>query len=300
MSSDRPRLTLSDGVAEAVVLPWRGAGLERYDLISGGRPEPLFRPAPSNATAPFALANILLLPWSNRISGGGFHFGGAFHPLAPNVLGEPFPIHGNGFTSEWRVMRHSQDQVVLSLMSEGPGPFRYEAEASYALSKGALTMRLAAINRAEAPLPYGLGFHPWLPRTPATLLAASAQGVWLEDQRHLPDGRAPIGERPDWDFSSPRKLPPNWINNGFDGWGGRATIVWPERGQALDIEATPDLGAYIVYSPSADADFFCFEPVTHAVDAHNLPDGPTENGLRILTPGEGFAVACTFAPRAMR
>ena len=33
-----------------------------------------------------------MLPWSNRISGGGFEHAGRFHPIAPNRGGEPYPI----------------------------------------------------------------------------------------------------------------------------------------------------------------------------------------------------------------
>jgi aldose 1-epimerase len=53
------------------------------------------------------------------------------------------------------------------------------------------------------------------------------------------------------------------------------------------------------YSPSNKADFFCFEPVTHPVDAHNLPGGPTANGLRVLAPREAMTAACRFCPRRL-
>ncbi|HLJ70142.1 MAG TPA: aldose 1-epimerase [Roseiarcus sp.] len=290
------RLVLSDGVAEAVVLPRLGAGLERYDLISRGRREPLFRAAPTGASEPFALANILLAPWSNRISGGGFHFGGAFHRLEANVDGEPFPIHGNAFLSHWRIKEEGRAHAMLLLSSDGPGPFRYDAEMTYALSGGALTMRLIIINRAAISLPYGLGFHPWLPRTPDVLLTAPAQGAWLEDERHLPAGRLATAERPEWDFSKPRPLPAQWINNAFDGWRGSAVVSWPSRLLSLAIEAGPGLGVYIVYSPNADADFFCFEPVSHSVDAHNL--GRSASGLAVLAPGEKAEASCRFVPQS--
>src|SRR5581483_7677774 len=227
IDADRRRIVLSDGAAEAVVLPGLGAGLERYDLIARGRREPLFRRAPPGASEPFALANILLAPWSNRISGGGFHFGGAFHQLEPNIAGEPFPIHGDAFLSQWRVEKESSAQATLALSRDGPGPFRYEAEATYALAGGALAMALTIVNRAPIALPYGLGFHPWLPRTRDVVLTAPASGVWLEDESHLPTGHAPLAGHPEWDFSTARRLPAGWINNAFDGWSGSALIAWP-------------------------------------------------------------------------
>ena len=93
---------------------------------------------------------------------------------------------------------------------------------------------------------------------------------------------------------APRPLPGSWINNGFVGWDGRARIAWPERGLGLEIEASDALGTYVLYSPSANADFFCFEPVSHAVDAFHLPGGPQAHGLVLMRPGDSFEIECRF------
>jgi aldose 1-epimerase len=124
--------------------------------------------------------------------------------------------------------------------------------------------------------------------------------VWLENTRHLPTERVPIASRPEWDFESFRSLPADWINNGFVGWNGRATILWEDRGLALDVEAQPPLTSYLLYSPSATAGFFCFEPVSHAVDAHNLPPGPEAHGLVVLKPGRALVIECTFRASTWR
>ncbi len=50
---------------------------------------------------PFSVASLPLVPWSNRISGGGFEQDGVFHPLAPNRAGEACPIHGEGWLQAW-------------------------------------------------------------------------------------------------------------------------------------------------------------------------------------------------------
>jgi aldose 1-epimerase len=291
---------IGDGAAEAVIDPNLGAGLAAYDLVGPAGRTPLFRPCldPSRA-APFDLALNLLVPWSNRISGGGFHFMGQFHPLAPNVLGERFPIHGNGFSSRWGLERATGASAELSLRSDGPGPFRYGAHAGYSLTAGALTMRLSVRNLGSIPLPFGLGFHPWIMRGSRTQLKAKAEWVVLETSDHLPAGEAAVASRPEWDFAAPRALPSGWINNAFLGWDGRARILWPERRLELDIEADPPLATYILYSPSDKAGFFCFEPVTHPVDAHNLPGGPEANGLVVLKPREAVAASCRFRPRRL-
>jgi aldose 1-epimerase len=294
-----PRLvTLTDGVAEAMVVPDLGGGLSSYDLVAAAGRAALFRPCRDLSRAgPFDLANNLLVPWSNRISGGGFHFGGRFHPLEPNLPGEPYPIHGNGFSSAWSVENTTPTSAELSLMSEGPGPFRYAARASYALNAGALTMRLSVVNDAAEPLPFGLGFHPWIVRTSETLLQAKAKSLVLETSDHLPSGKAQVSSHPGWNFVEPRRLPDDWINNAFLNWDGRALVQWPDRRLALELAADPPLTVYLVYSPSREADFFCFEPITHAVDAHNASGGPEANGLAVLAPQESLSVACRCTPR---
>jgi aldose 1-epimerase len=293
-------LTIIDGVAEAVIAPDLGAGLASYDLVGAAGRTPFFRACRELASAqPFDLANNLLVPWSNRISGGGFNFAGEFHRLDPNLPGEAYPIHGNGFSSSWSVERSGPARAELSLRSNGPGPFRYEAHAAYALSAGALAMRLSVRNLGQAPLPFGLGFHPWIVRGPDTQLEAKAARVLLETTDHLPAGEAPLDSRPEWDFAAPRALPAAWVNNAFLGWDGRAAVYWPDRGLRLDIAAEPPLLTFILYSPGAEADFFCFEPVTHPVDAHNLPGGPKANGLVILAPLETLSATCLFRPRRL-
>ena len=289
-----------DDIAEAAIVPDLGAGVASYDLVDAPRREPLFRPCRISAdTRPFDLASNLLVPWSNRISGGGFRFAGQFHRLDPNLTGEPFPIHGNGFSSRWSIVRSALDSAEFSLSSDGPGPFRYKAYATYALAAGALTMRLSVRNLGDAPLPFGLGFHPWIVRSPKTKLRAKAASVMFETSDHLPAGAAPAATRPEWNFAALKALPSGWINNAFLGWDGRASVQWPDRKLALEVAADASLSTYIVYSPSADAGFFCFEPVTHPVDAHNLPGGPQANGLVVLAPEEAISVACLFRPRRL-
>jgi aldose 1-epimerase len=287
----------SDGVAEASIVPELGAGVASYDLLIGGRRDALFRPCREPMAHPFDLALNLLVPWSNRISGGGFVFGGEFYRLEANLPGEPFPIHGNAFSCPWKIESRAPTKVTLSLESTGPGPFRYAAGVTYELRDGGLTVRLGARNTGGKALPFGLGLHPWLPRTSQTLLEAKSERVTLETRDHLPAGELDIRAREEWNFVTPRKLPEAWINNAFLEWNGCARIIWQDRGISLDVSAEPPLTTYIVYSPASDADFFCFEPVTHPVDAHNLPGGAEANGLIVLQPGQEAAISCRFAPR---
>jgi aldose 1-epimerase len=167
------------------------------------------------------------------------------------------------------------------------------------LTAEALTVNLGVTNQAATALPYGLGFHPWLPRAPDTRLQAKAQMIWLEDERHLPTRKIPVDERPEWNFNTMRALPDGWINNAFEDWDRQARIEWPSRDLSLSIAASESLETYLLYSPGREAPFFCFEPVSHVVDAHNLHGGPKANGLAILAPTETADMTCRFSLRTM-
>ncbi len=149
-------------------------------------------------------------------------------------------------------------------------------------------MSLSVRNAGKVPMPFGLGLHPWLVREAGVTVCAGAQSVWLRGDDGLPTEAMPIAA--EWDFSSPRGLPASQIDNAFSGWDGAARITWPS-GMTLDIAA--DMGYYILYAPK-DRDLFCFEPVDHAINAHNLPGGAARNGLTVLAPNQTLKRTVSF------
>lgn len=135
-----------------------------------------------------------------------------------------------------------------------------------------------------------LGLHPWLPRDADTSLRAESSGVWLETADHLSGSHTVLPS--DWNFNAERLLPAAWTNNAFSGWNGRATICWPTRQLELHIRA-PKLEYFILYTPVSQP-VFCFEPVTHPVDAHNLKEPWSHAGLRVLEPNASTSIHVSF------
>jgi aldose 1-epimerase len=272
-------ITLQAGEARATVLPEMGAGVGRLDW----RGMEIFRPWSGRAEeGPFALGMNLLAPFSNRIS-GPFEWGGARHEVAANLEGERFAIHGDAFQRAWSVEDATADSVALTVAGE-IGPWRYDGGVTYRLTPQGFDCGLTMTNRSAVALPFGGGFHPWFPRGDATRLTFGAAGYWPEDERHLPSTTDPVAAPTDWRWESEAPLPGRFINAGFAGWDGHVTIRQP--GLRIKIAAI-GCDATILYSPGPDSGFFCFEPVSHPVDAHNLPGQP---GLVGLDPGDTLSM----------
>lgn len=289
------RLRLENERLCCEVLPQAGGALARLDWLGGSSPQPLLRPFEPDAQVPSPsllplplplprplplpsqLACFVLVPWSNRMAPSGFAFDGRRHVPAPNRAGEPCPIHGDGWQQAWQVAAHAPDAALLRLARRDAAPFAYEAALRYALEGDALAVELTVRNAGMHALPFGLGLHPWLPDPQGARLRARAATVWLAGADRLPTRRSPLP--PDWNFSALAPLPARGVDNAFEHWDGLADIHWPARGVGLRIAA--DMEYFILYAPPG-RDFFCFEPVDHPINAHNLPGYP---GLSILAPG---------------
>jgi aldose 1-epimerase len=246
----------------------------------------------------FSLAAIPLVPWSNRISGGGFECGGAFYPVQPNREGQRYPIHGDGWQQAWEVSRHSQDLFEMELESNHyqGGPYAYRALQRLELTEFGFKHLLEVTHTGANPLPYGLGLHPWLERTASTTISAPENGIWLRTDESLPNGHvAPIP--PPWDPGAHWPAVGSLVDNVYTGWSGQARIDWPESGVALHLSAsssapaTSDGGYLVIFRPESGPTF-CVEPVTHPIDAFHMPG---RTGLKVLAQGERLSLVSTWS-----
>lgn len=289
-------MLLTSPTLRAQIEPAWGGGLVRFDGYSQGRWQPLMRavdPAlllAGVAPDPNRLACYPLVPWSNRISGGGFELDGRRIEVPLTRDDEPWPIHGTGWRRPWRVTHSDDNEAMLAFDEESFGPYRYHATLHYLVRGNVLYVVLDVINTGAEPMPFGLGLHPFFPRDADTRLHAPARKVWRND------GATPLpiklGAIPkDWRFDEARALPGDCIDHGFVDWSGEARIHWPSRGISLDIHT--DVDRFVMYTP-VGADFFCFEPVDHAIDAVNLPGGAVDHGMTLLEPGESLQRRFSF------
>ena len=264
-----------------------GGGLASFDALVDGAWRPLMRPTELGAaTVPFDLACILMLPWCNRIFGGGFSHAGRRYELAPTLPTETLPLHGNGFTQPWTPREATGQRLELELETDAIKAFHYRATASYALEGSALQMELVVRHLGAEAMPYGLGFHPWFVREPDVTLLAPATHYGQVDESVRPQGWRAAGAEPGRDYRAAAPLPQGFTDNPFSGWNGEAEISWPSRGLRLALRASETLAAnYHLFAPDPDCGFFCFEPVSHLIDEHNLERPERPPGLAVLEQG---------------
>lgn len=225
-----------------------------------------------------------LVPFSGRIAQGRFSFEGKEIVLQPNWPGLRHPMHGDGWAEPWDVVRHDAHSAELVYEHDGKSgwPFVYRAQQTYHLESDRLTVTMALDNLDRKEAPGGMGLHPYFVREADTELSCRTTAVWLTDAEVLPTARVAVPS--EWDFAKPRKVDDVVLDNCFDGWDGRATIVWPRRRLRLDLAASEPFRHVVIYAPPKQP-YFCVEPVSHATG---------KVGETRLAPGASLAGEIVF------
>ncbi len=298
--SDPTVILKADG-AEAGVLPEIGGCIAFYRADIAGRKIDFLRPAGAAALAqrdPRLTGCFPLVPFSNRIRAGKFRFAGREIALPANAPTGPHAIHGFGFEALWRVATRSESRLAIEHRRDGGAwPFSYIARQVFELTSAGLTVTMKVGNLGDEPMPLGLGWHPYFPRTPRARLVASVKKMWRNDAETMPIELVdpPAGQRLDKGV----RLEEFAVDNCFTGWGGRALIEWPETKTRLELSADGVFKFLVVFVPQG-RDFFCAEPVSNCTDAFNLADqGRTDTGMTVLKPGKTLRAAMRLAPESI-
>jgi len=288
-------LELRAGPARVALAPEVGGAIAAYEWNG----KPVLRTTPSEALAAGDVqrfSSFPLVPFSNRIAGAKLHWHGGTYPLARCIPELPHAIHGNGWRRAWNVIEREPARATLELVHDAAGervrewPFPYRAQQRFELADNALALTLGIENIGGTPFPFGLGWHPYFPRSATTVLGFAADAVWQTDRTVLPTQLERVPSP--WTFAPPRPIADTALDHCFVGWRTPATLHWPERGLRATVRADAFCTHLIVYVPP-ERDYLAIEPVTHMTDAFNRADsGHRATGTRVLAPGARFS--CTM------
>ena len=296
----------STGKQKLGLIPTLGGSIAAWQLDRPGfEPFDLFRPwdgldYPAEPLR-VAQASYPLVPWSNRISQGGFTVNQQFHAIAPNAAGHAYPIHGDGFLQTWEFNQLDTSSLEMRLTSKqfNRNPHHYSATQTFKLVDGGMDQSLTVTHLGDEALPYGLGLHPWLPRNEQTTLRAKVSGVWLSHPDCLP--KEHVTDLPStWDLSAGISAAGSLIDNCFTGWDGTACVTWPGQKLQLTLSQSIDSAEVSTHSAASNyllvfrkttGDHFCIEPVSHPIDAFHLPGQP---GLQMLEKGASLSLSVSW------
>lgn len=300
-----PRVVLSHERLRVEVEPRVGACLTDLSLRDpGGAWWPLMRRAPAVLEHFNHAACYLLAPWCNRIPSGRFEFGGRAWRVPPNWP-DGTAIHGEVMARAWSLRDRSPESVHLMCEARdeaGRGwPWAYTARVRYELDAASLGCVLEVRNESNAPMPCGVGFHPyWMRRLWSD---GDAVRVMVDVRGRYPArGCIPIkpaeADAVSEHLRAGGPLGDPGLDDVFDGFTGRAEIVWPASAVRVRYECSEGLGHAVVFAPSdrgGAGSIFCLEPVSMVNDGlGRLARGDTATGVRVLAPGESMRAAWTM------
>ncbi|WP_438394679.1 aldose 1-epimerase [Caballeronia sp. DA-9] len=306
--NDPALIALRAGNRRALIAPHIGGAIAAfYDLTSRHEPLHWLRPASAEALAacnPLGMASFPLLPYCNRLRDARFVFNGEAVDLSRDGNAFDHALHGHAWRRPWRVVGSRTNAVELSLSHE-PGdepahhwPYRYEAMQRVELTDaGDLQVTLSIRNLSGEPMPFGMGHHPYYPRTPSTRIHTQVRAMWHATPDLLPtvlsahDSVAMLASKEGMSADAFD------LDNNFAGWSGSATIEWPDENRSVTLTADAPFNHMVLYAPAAHPDLLCVEPVSNTVDFLNLDAPQDDVGGGVLLPGERIQARFKWQPR---
>lgn len=266
MNNSPETLHLRHGSSECVICPEIGGTIVAW-AVDG---QNMLRRTDSHALQsrdPLRFSSFPLVPFSNRIGFGLFHWLGEEIGIDPNFSPEPHAIHGIGWKSVWDAERISEAEIVMRYhhKRDSRWPWSFSATQHVRLDGESLYLKLEAFNLSEECAPLAFGHHPYFDQHGA-FLQFDAKHVLMNDHLGLPTHMlSPEGS---YDFRDGESVTGKNIDHCYADWGGVAKILWNDRPLGLHIES--NMPAAVLYIPQY-GESFCFEPVPHINNSLNRP-----------------------------
>ncbi len=322
---------------EATVLPGRGMAVLQIKAYIPGKGEIKLLNSPSLPEAQqlldqgddewgnqiFKIGGAILLPFANRIRG----------KVAPDrktitamVAGKPVTLLANWSGSEPGAEKHAIHGLMLRSQFQNVVQQENDLESSISavlhagdfgghwlsdtdvkvettLKSYAFEMTVTATNVGHAPLPMGIGWHPYF-----VLPSGDRKQAWLHlpsetravmnnyDDSFVTGTRVPVKDTP-YNFSAPggqalgmQYLDDNYSNliRNLDG-SAVSEIIDPAASYGLRLIAlSPEIKSIQVYAPP-QKNFVAIEPQFNLPDPYSKAWGNIDTGMVLLQPGQSVS-----------
>ncbi len=273
MSDGGGLVRIAAGPIELEVLPVVGARLHRlrvdgHDLLR--TPDDL-RP---HRDDPYFYGSYPMAPWCNRVAAGPLTVAGRRIDL-PASFPDGTAIHGQVAGRPWLQVEEGRFRIEAG----GDGwPWPYEVEQRIRIEEGRVELGLRLTNRSDAPMPGGIGFHPWFRRPLRVAIAAAAV-----HRSNLATDASPVPVAGRFDRRALDELPEGLDSTWTDLAEPPVVLEWPEA--RLRATMTVDAPSrFIVAATLPGTDAVAVEPQTHAPDGIRRLLAGEPGGLTLIPP----------------
>ena len=290
-----PLQTIENDSWKLEVSPETGASIAGLYAKIAGDWQPILRETPPEALEegnPSNFSSFTLAPFSNRIKGAKFEFGGETHQLRAtsddgntqhgDVRGRPWrKVHTDAYALEYMLTTKAFEDFNF--------PFPFITTITYRLERTTFEQSVRLKNIGDRAMPAGFGIHPYFNRSIAGSdeleLGFHAAAHYALDDNSLPTGKM-MRPKDEYDFSQAKAIGEKKMNDLYRGWSEPIVLTWPKVA-TLRLYADPIFEHLVVFT-HADGSL-AVEPVTNANDGFNLlAQGESGSGVQVLDPGESL------------
>jgi aldose 1-epimerase len=268
-------LAVADGPIRVELLPAVGGRLHRLQAFGHDLLRTPDDPA-EHASDPFRWGAYVMAPWCNRIAAAPTEVGQDTVSV-PSNFPDGTAIHGQVYDARWDV---ASDRS-LSISGGGDGwPWPYRSTMRVTIANGVVTIEQSLTNRADRPMPGGLGLHPWFRRPLDVSIRADAVLPSNVD----PDASVQAVAGP-WDLRAMRRVPDDVDATWLAPRDPAVELRWPELGVAATMRVRSGAGICIVVASPTALDAVAIEPQTHAPQGLRRFLSGEPGGLHLVQPG---------------
>lgn len=218
--------------------------------------------------------SFLMLPYSNRIKDGLFHWNGNQYQLS---YPQKHALHGPVRRMQWKCIYETSDELHFSLKVNAHDnplkwPFAFSALYKVSVEEKELKQKLIIKNEEDFSVPFGGGFHPYFLRSilgsqDVVKTNLCVEAVYPTSEPNFPNENPVVNDLVSGLNENRQLTATDFIDDVFI-WSDRsASLSWPRAGVQLKITASQNLKYLVFYNP--EEDFFAIEPVANINDSLN-------------------------------
>ncbi len=287
-------ITLTSDKINLSISPQYGACITSFTYKKNGGDFNVLRPTNINELkekGATASSGFAILPYVGEIKEGNFIYWGIKRKVSDNP---EEAVNGDSWKKSWQMDGFSSTKLKMSYKHEGNNgfPYPYTARQVIELSENKVKITLTVINNFELPMPLGMGFFPFFPKTPDVELKCRNYNVWSHEG--LMSLSKPYRTPEEWRYEKLSSFGKTELDTYFGGFDGNIELKYKKNKIAVELKSEGEFHNVYIKN-KLDEDFFNICPATNTQDAFNIAArGVIGSGIMTLEPNESCSQILEF------